>query len=74
MTNSEDYAGSIITLQYQTKGGIFAFRTTLHKLTERPFSPSISALTAQKLMANRYMLTVLLNLVEWMLKGSGEKS
>jgi len=46
----------------------------MEKLTERPYSLSISALTAQKLRANRYMLTIFVNPVEWMLTEPGEKS
>jgi hypothetical protein len=38
------------------------------------FSLSLSALTVQNLRANRYMLTVFLNPVEWMPPEPGEKS
>ena len=61
-----------IAISYKKQ--IFTFRTTLDKLTERPPSLFISALTAQKLRANRYMLPFFLNPVEWMLTEPGEKS
>ena len=53
---------------------IVAFRTTVDKLIARLPPLSLSALTAQKLRANRYILTIFLNPVEWMLTEPGEKS
>jgi hypothetical protein len=61
-----------IAISYKKQ--IFAFLTTVDKLTERSPSLFISALTAQKLRAYRYMLNIFLNPVEWMLTEPGEKS
>lgn len=61
----EDYAESIYYCSI-VKSGLFAFSTTLDRLTARPPFLSISGLHAKNEGENRHVLTILVNPVELM--------